>query len=356
MTQGMRAVALLSCCLALPAPAAENVFLITLDGLRWQELFSGGEAELVHDEAYTPAPEYVPGNFWQGSAEVRRAALMPFFWDTIAVRGTLIGNRLRGSEVNVSNRQWFSYPGYNEILTGFDDPEIVSNDRVPNRNVTVLEWVNRQPGFEGQVAAFASWEVFPWIINEDRSGVPVNAGFESASGLISERERYLNRLQSQTPSPFNTVRLDVFTHHFALEYLARESPRLLYIAYGETDDFAHSGDYRRYLDAAHRTDGFIRELWNFVQSDPRYRDRTTFVITTDHGRGSGAGWTTHDIDTPGADHIWVALLGPGIPARGELSGGAVFSQSQMAATVAELLGLHYRDRLEIGASILPSLD
>jgi len=68
----------------------------------------------------------------------------------------------------------FSYPGYNEILSGFPDPRIDSNDRKPNPNVTVLEWLNGRPGFSGKVAAFASWELLPWIVNTERSHIPAN--------------------------------------------------------------------------------------------------------------------------------------------------------------------------------------
>ena len=41
------------------------------------------------------------------------------------------------------------------------------------------------------------------------------------------REVFLNELQPQVPSPWSTVRLDAFTHHYALEYLKRERPRLI---------------------------------------------------------------------------------------------------------------------------------
>jgi hypothetical protein len=46
--------------------------------------------------------------------------------------------------------------------------------------------------------------------------------------------------------------LDVFTHCAAIEELNKNKPRVLYIAYGETDEWAHSGKYRSYLDAAHQ--------------------------------------------------------------------------------------------------------
>ena len=83
---------------------------------------------------------------------------MPFLWSTLAANGTLFGNGDAGNTVRVTNDQLFSYPGYNEILTGQPDPAIDSNAKINNENVTVLEWINRQPGFEGQVAAFGSWQ------------------------------------------------------------------------------------------------------------------------------------------------------------------------------------------------------
>ena len=331
-----------STCVA-PSHAADNVFLITLDGLRWEELYTGADETLINDATFTENPEAVSAQFWRDTPQARRQALMPFFWHTIAKQGVLYGNRLLGSNVNVGNAEWFSYPGYNEILTGAADADITSNAKVPNKNITVLEWINQQTGFEGKVAAFASWDVFPFIINENRSGVPVNAGFEGANPVINERVSWLNTLQSQTPSPWAAVRLDVFTHHYALEYLAHSTPRLLYISYGETDDYAHDAEYHHYLESAHRADQFISDLWDWVQNHPQYRNNTAFVITTDHGRGSGVQWTDHEAGVEGADEIWIALLGTGIPPLKEVSEGAALGQNQIAATVASLLGLSYSE-------------
>ncbi len=338
---------LLAACTGTPAPSSEaagpHVILITLDGLRWQELFGGADSLLVRDERYAGDPETLTGRFWRPDPATRRRTLMPFFWDMIAQEGQLYGNRALGSRASVTNGHRFSYPGYNEILTGFsDDDRIDSNDKMDNPNVTVLEFVNGQPGFGGTVAAFGSWDVFPYIINETRSGIPVNAGFRTASGDdLTERERFLNELQAEVPSPWATVRLDAFTHHYAFEYLKKRRPRLLYIAYGETDDFAHDGRYDAYLAAAHRTDAFIEALWRWTQATDPYRGTTTLLITTDHGRGEGTAWTGHGADVAGADQIWVAALGPDTPALGEIRGGDPVYQNQVAATVAALLGLDY---------------
>ena len=334
------------------AQDVENVFLITLDGLRWEEMFSGADEWLMENPAYTSGKEEIAAKYWFDDPRERREALMPFFWSTIAAEGQLIGNRLLGSKANVTNKEIFSYPGYNEILTGFADSTITSNDKIPNRNTTVLEWLNNQDDFKGKVAAFGSWDVFPFIINEERSGVPVNAGFESATGDLSSKEEWVNQIQSQTPSPWGSVRLDVFTHHFALEYLKRKRPRVVYISYGETDDFAHDHDYDHYLNAAHRTDAFISDLWNWVQSNADYQNKTAFVITTDHGRGDKDRWIGHGLDWIGSENIWMAFMGPGIPSLGEVAGGEPRYQNQIASTVAHLLGLTYTNRVAVGESVL----
>ncbi len=327
----------------------ENVFLITLDGLRWEELYTGADSALVRDERYVDRPEALVSRFWIEDPDARRSALMPFFWSEIATRGQLYGNRTVGSRVDVVNGRLFSYPGYNEILTGRADDRIDSNAKRPNENVTVLEFLNEQEAFARRVAAFGSWDVFPYIINRDRSGIPVNAGFEAASGDdLTERERFLNELQGQIPRPWTSVRLDAFTHHFAKEYLRKHRPRLLYIAYGETDDFAHDGKYDSYLEAAHRTDAFIRDLWEWVQSTDGYRDRTTFLITTDHGRGEMKEWTGHGSDVDGAREIWFAVIGPDTPARGEIRGGDPLYQNQAAATAAAFLGVDYTAGRDVG--------
>lgn len=218
----------------------------------------------------------------------------------------------------------------------------------------MLSFVNQQKAFAGKVAAFGSWDVFPYIINEERSGIPVNAGFESAkSDDLTDREIFLNELQQQIPSPWGSVRLDAFTHHYALEHIKKHEPRLVYIAYGETDDFAHDGCYDCYLNSAHQTDAFIKELWAYVQSHEQYKDKTTFIIATDHGRGTKPldTWRSHGEEIKGSDEVWFAVIGPDTKAEGELKTEGQYYQDQIASTVAHLLGLDYKPEKEAGKAV-----
>lgn len=322
----------------------ENLFIITLDGFRWQELYSGADSLLINNSDFVKDVEGLKARFWRDTPAQRREMLMPFFWSTIAKQGQLYGNRTYGNKVNCLNRMWFSYPGYNEILCGFaDDERITSNDKKENPNATMLEFLNNTADYKGKVAAFGSWDVFPFIINEKRSGVPVNAGYQTATGDLSEREKFLNEMQSQIPQRWGSVRFDAFTHNYALEYLKKHQPRVLYIAYGETDDFAHDGRYDAYLKSAWQTDQFIKQLWEWAQSHPQYKNKTTFIITTDHGRGTVPleTWKSHGNEVNGADQIWIAVMGPDTPALGEVKSSGQLYQNQVARTAAAFLGVNY---------------
>ena len=330
-----------------------KVIWITLDGLRWQELFTGADSSLVGDSGYTEHPDDLAKKFWKNDLLQRREILMPFVWSTMVNHGQIYGNREFDNKVDCSNQMRFSYPGYNEILTGFaDDENIRSNDKVLNPNGTLLEYVNKQNGFENKVFAYGSWDVFPFIINEERSGVPVNAGFEKANGSLTERERFLNELQDEVIGPWGNVRLDVFTHHYAMECLKSKKPKLMYVAYGETDDYAHDGKYDHYLKSARQTDDYIAKLWAYVQSDPFYKNQTTLIITTDHGRGTVPkdAWRYHGEGTPESSQIWLMAIGPNVPALGEVKTSAQLYQNQVAATVAEALGVSY-NQSKAGESI-----
>ncbi|WP_057940292.1 alkaline phosphatase family protein [Algoriphagus resistens] len=324
----------------------ENIILVTLDGLRWQEVFKGADSLLVDDTGMIKKSGSLLEDFWNEDPLVRREMLLPFLWNTIAEDGQIYGNRIYGNKVDNSNKMWFSYPGYNEVLSGFaDDVRINSNDKINNPNVTLLEYLNRKPEYKGKVMAFASWDVFSYIVNEERSGVPVNAGFDIAKGDdLSPEELLTNKMQAEIRGPWDGVRLDVFTQNYAMAALKNKKPRVLYIAYGETDDWAHGNQYDQYIWSARQTDAYIREIWDFVQSDAQYKDKTTMIITTDHGRGiSKTSWRSHGSSVPEGGEIWMAAIGPDTPATGEMKSEGHWQSAMIARTIFQLLGMEYPD-------------
>lgn len=332
-------IAILTLTSSFATLAAENVVLITIDGVRWQEVFHGAQLILIEDKKVVARPQQLKDDFWHSDLKKRREKLMPFFWQSVVKQGAVIGNRDQNSKMSVVNKFHFSYPGYSEILTGIADPDIDSNDKFNNPNVTFLEWLNHQSKYKDRVAAFASWDVFPYIINTKRSKVMVNAGFDKSI----ENDSYsqlLNQLQDEIPSPWHNVRLDAFTYRFAKHNLQINKPKVTYVAFGETDDFAHDGHYDQYLYALKRTDNYLKDLWQTIQSIPGYKDNTVMLIVTDHGRGATAGdWRHHGAkDTIGSEQIWLAAIGPGIKSAGIVSTSYEVKQNQVASTLLTLLG------------------
>lgn len=134
---------------------------------------------------------------------------------------------------------------------------------------------------------------------------------------------------------------DSFYFHAAQEYIKEKKPRVVWVAFSETDEWAHEGNYEHYLQAAHNVDSYIRKLWDTVQSMPAYKDKTTFIITCDHGRGSGDDWRNHGVDVAGAEKVWLAAIGPDTRPLGERTNIPQVTHSQIAATLAALLGEDY---------------
>ena len=328
---------------AAPARTAENLLVVTFDGLRWQELFSGFEPTVnTKADGGVPDAAALARRFDGPTPEARREALLPFLWSVVAREGQILGDPAKSSHVRVTNGLRFSYPGYNELLSGIADPRVDSNDKKANPNLTVLEWLNRRPGFEGRVAAFGSWDVLPWILAADRSRIAVNGDGLAGAAPTSDRDRLLNEFTSDLPTYWQSTRLDAPTMQGALEYLRTRQPRVLYVMLGETDEWAHERRYDQYLDAAWRSDRFLRRLWDAAQSLPAYRGKTALLVATDHGRGATPrDWTDHGKEVPAAERIWMAVLGPRTPALGVREGLST-TQSQFAATIAALLGQDFR--------------
>jgi hypothetical protein len=148
-------------------------------------------------------------------------------------------------------------------------------------------------------------------------------------------------------TPWDSVRHDHITLEMALDYLRQNKPRILYVALGETDDWAHAKRYDRVLQTAGYFDQALKRIWEAAQALPEYRGRTSLLVTTDHGRGSSlADWSGHGGKVEGAENIWLAAIGPDTPARGESGKGETFHQRDVSATLLSLAGLDWKQFCE----------
>jgi hypothetical protein len=333
---------------AAPALAGktQNVVLIVSDGLRWQEIFTGADPGLLNDKeggSWLDEPE-LRKRYWREDVAARRARLFPFLWGTVAKQGQIFGNQTKASVAHVTNGKAFSYPGYNEMSVGYPNDAIDRNEFGPNPNATVFEWLNQFDEFHGRVAIYGTWSVYDDIFNKSRSGLVMQTGWTPPrKAHETPRDALLRELYETTTRFDEEDAPNSFLQIALLDYVKTSQPRVLFVGYGETDNWGHQGRYDLVLDSAHRFDYFVRQLWDTMQALPQYRGSTTFIITTDHGRGSGlTEWKEHGVEEKGSENIWIAVIGPDTAPLGERTQVAPVTQAQIAATVAALVGRDYR--------------
>jgi len=323
----------------------QNIVIVTLDGFRWQEVYRGADSALINSK-FTNQKNEVKKQFWAETAEDRRKKLLPFFWSVMVSKGQLYGNRDLGNSDEVSNIYHFSYPGYNEIFTGFSDKKINTNEPITNPNMNILEYISKQKGFKNKVAVFSSWERFPQILNVNRSGLLVNSGYANFNSPdIGPDFKLLNDLQQKAPHYLgDSTRLDFLTFGFAKSFLKQYKPKVLYLSFDETDDMAHAGNYQYYLQRANQEDGFLAELWNMLQCDEQYKDKTTLIITCDHGRGDVPleRWKDHGFNIKNSEQTWFAVIGPDTAPNGIISTQTITYHNQIAQTISNLLGFDFK--------------
>ncbi len=320
-----------------------NIFIITTDGFRWQEIFNGADSLIINNPAFVKDTALLKEMYWDNDVNERRKMLMPFVWKTLLKKGSLYGNRHYENKVTLANAYRFSYAGYNEILTGYADPAIIANRKKTNQNENILEFLNNQPEYKGKVAAFTSWNLFEYILNKKQAGFYLNSGYQPADhDSLSATELLINVIQENTINNRQSTRNDMLTFISAKEYIQNMHPKIVFIGFGETDEYAHGGNYDGYLQSAHLFDEYLAQLWYLVNKDPFYKNNTSFIITTDHGRGKKSNnWVRHGLFTAGSSNTWLLTLGNAFEPKGELKTESEIFNEQLAKTITRLLGYQF---------------
>lgn len=322
----------------------KNVVLILIDGYRWQELYHGADFDLLTNKKFNSGDSINRmKTFWSENLNERRKKLIPFTWNYIAKHGQLYGNRDEGNLVNVANPYWISYPGRAEVLSGFVDSAINSNSYPDNHNMNLLEFANRQKGYQNKVVTFACWGATGRCLNKNNSKMLINVPWEDIKGdNLSPSEILANEMQHFFPKVFGyDERLDGNVYALAKSYIQENHPKVIYLDFGDTDEYAHAGEYDKYLLDIHNLDAMIERLWQMMAVDPFYKNNTTFFIVPDHGRGIGKEWTDHGSHTPHSNETWFMVMGPDTKPLGEMKTKEQIFQTQYAKTISALLGFQY---------------
>jgi hypothetical protein len=287
---------------------AGNVVLVTIDGVRWQEIFAGADPSLA-DASGLP----------HGAARTARG-LTPNLHRLFFDQGTVLGDPRLGKPLNASGPRFVSLPGYVEMVTGAASG-CVDNECEPRLGWDVVLSAGRtSPPGQG-AAVFASWERIARTVPGDASGTIVQAG--------------RGPRDDEPPYPGNgDYRPDRRTAALAMDYLVSHRPRFLWIALGDTDEWAHRRDYRGYLEALRFADDVVGELSAHLAELGSFGARTTLLVTTDHGRDrdfAGHGG-------PASAGVWLMARGGPVAARGPLPLSRVRHLRDVAPTISALLG------------------
>lgn len=291
--------------------ANSKVILITLDGVRWQEIFNGTDSVMFHGQKMS-AKELLPNLYYQ-------------FVDG----GMVVG---KDSQFIATGPDHISLPGYLEMMRGYPSVDCQQNDCEPRlKTETVADLFNKS-------AIFASWDTIRKTIDTDKFVVNCGRNFRSS------KWKQLDLPDDQKfPAAWDPIyRPDDLTEKSAIDYLQHNNPDFMWISLGDTDEWAHAGDYDKYIEALQQADKFVGMIIEMVKQGD-HGDDYTFIVTADHGRGRD--WRHHGWDKESA-RDWLMMSGHKIPRNGFVTYPERKSLSNILPTVKELVtGVHTKNSL-----------
>lgn len=133
---------------------------------------------------------------------------------------------------------------------------------------------------------------------------------------------------------------DELSVYIARQLMRELAPSLLWITLHDID-IAHSGTYSLYIEGIQRCDRLCAEIWNGIQSDPEYANKTTMFILPDFGRDSdtdagGNGFQHHRTGDALSRTTWMMVLGPNV--RHNVVVDRALESTDLVPTLGALLG------------------
>ena len=263
----------------------ENVVIAVMDGTHYDRTFGDPDHELV-----------------------------PHLWNDLRPQGTYYTNFY-------NNGVTITMAGHSTIMTGVWQ---YSRNRGPlQTRPTIIQYLADEIGLRPKEA----WVVFGkgfYAYNPETSFPTYRSSYEPG---------FINGIGETTYQDDYNVLTKV------MQVMSEDKPRFLFVNFGTTDHTAHSGDWQVHVGAVKNNDAVLYKLWTGIQSDPHYRDKTTLIITNDHGymdEGHHDGFAEHGDSSEGSRHIMLMILGPDTIKNRRVDTFAY--QIDIAPTVGELLG------------------
>ena len=298
------------------------VVVVAIDGVRWQDVFCGPEATRAPELGHFAAEEWTPH-----LSQLRNS-------------GAVYGAPGAGS-FKASGPNFVSLPGYMEILSGSSRVPCTENDCPRMERRTLLdEFTTADANDISKAAVFSSWErVAAGAALSPRSGVISTGRFDGRQLQVLDQWPETRRWQKVGHSEVggeDEFRYDQVTGNLALAYLKNAAPDFLFLALGETDEAAHRGDYRGYLEALRCSDKIVGSFRDQLSVLERQGRETLIFVTTDHGRAQH--FTDHGREFPESADSFLLVGGSLVKNRGQLIQKNAFL-ADIAPTIRDVSGL-----------------
>lgn len=261
------------------AQQTEHVVIAVIDGARYTETFRD------------PAHQYIP-----------------FIWNNLRPSGTIYTSFYNDGVTQTNS-------GHSSILTGTWQSILNDGGEVPHQP-TIFEYLRKVKNLPA-----AQTRVVLGKYKLDILSCSDHAEYGPSYGAMVDT----------TDFQYD----DVYTLENIKDVISNSHPRLLIANLAGTDRAAHDGLWSGYIEKLSRADSSVNELWNFIQADPVYRDKTTLIVTNDHGRHT-TNFTSHGDGCDGCRHLLALVMGPDTPAG--RTDSSRHSQIDIAPTVGQMLG------------------
>jgi hypothetical protein len=312
--------------------------LITIDGVRAEDVFDGADLALG------------PGA--QASKVGKPEAVMPRTHRLVATRGVALGSDRPGcGTVRTASGANVSLPGYLEIFTG---RKTRCRDNGCDRTDRATVFDEAAGAGLWPVASIGSWEVLDHAVSDGSQNVLVAEGTQRWPGprpvMGGHMEELVSAGERADSYPGHAkYRPDVHTAAIALEYLRTAAPAVLHVGLGDADEWGHKNEYPKYLEAIAKADAFIGQVADTLEGMGDLGQRTTVIITTDHGRNQD--FRHHAATSPTAARTFVIAFGARVQPRGVICSQRDVTLADVAPTVREILGLARDTSPEAGRPI-----
>ncbi|MCC9041660.1 alkaline phosphatase family protein [Myroides sp. M-43] len=216
--------------------------------------------------------------------------------------------------------------GHTALITGVYDSIQNNGKELPSNPSVLQQWLKHSKKDNSK-----AWV----IVSKDKLEVLNNTKNKEWNG------KFMPKADAGISGNPSGYREDAVTIANFKKVITSDKPNVVVINLKDVDSYGHANKWNEYIQAIKTTDQSIKEIWDFLQTQPNYKGKTTLMVSNDHGRhldGVKNGFINHGDSCRGCRHIEFFAMGPDFKKNATITTGS-YEQIDVANTMAELLGV-----------------